>query len=92
VALAALQGIDRCQVGWSLARLPPFLAFVHLFLEPQIQRFALSGLWIRPAAFVLLPRLGSDSSTLLCAYRSSAARGFGAPRDRDWEEAEDSIR
>ena len=33
---AALQGFDLREVGLSLARLPPFLAFLHLLSRPQI--------------------------------------------------------
>ena len=54
---AALQGLDRREVGWSLARLPPFLVFWHLLSRPQIQIPCTPGLWFHPAAQELLPVL-----------------------------------
>jgi hypothetical protein len=42
--LIALQGVDRFEIGWSLSRLPPLLAFLHLVSDPQIWRSRVPGL------------------------------------------------
>jgi hypothetical protein len=42
--LLPYEGFTTVQVGLSLARLPPLLAFPHLFLGPRIQNFFEAGL------------------------------------------------
>jgi hypothetical protein len=82
---AAPQGLDRREVGWSLARLPPFLAFLHLLSGPQIQIPCTPGLSVHPAAQELLPILDTAArraKNLTGALRSRVSVPPGIRRQR----------